>query len=967
MKASRKVCFSPPEEAWNEFARPWIEAWSARSLETARPILIVTPDPRQALDFKRRVVADGLSLWGLPVETPSAIRRRLREHYLPEAPLNPRREDVELLLATLANGEARKAPEAPSWTQQSHLLRRVWDSLELVSGSPAEVSQPAVHAILEQAQARLDEAGLCLVQALDRLLLKSAQRDSESPFEAVLLWGFTAIQHGRLMPLLHALIAASETVLALFPEPTLGEPTEAELLWRSTWSESLEEVLPQGALENPVTGYADWARYFALGTAPLETVSHQPEVIQVESQSGLLTAVLNKLIQFRTALPEESVLVLCPSGSTLPWQLSELLNQSSIPFTDAIGADTSQLGEELLRLWLEAAEGARLSPWLAFAQGLERSGRVSPEVVASLAKSFEAGARDLQSDHFPLVSAWLKLTGENELKAFLEDWIQPSEERPWAAWMEWAGQALTRFESVDVELLKERSELPALLLRDDSVPRESALSWLRQELLQPGKSRAAVGHESFARILLWPLEDGPYPCTKAIIAVDCGGDVTSLNDPVNRLTDVVTMRRRSTAPGASGEGSEKIREESGLSILDTEKESHHWTWLAEAFAPAANLAFISMPDSAGEIKRQGMLIRRTIIASGGNHHVPSVETLCSPFFLWPRTAENPNRTPEISQTAITWKLRYRGEGPYGAWNYAFSAPPPMGFTLTPRLASGWLREPVSAWWEGLLSLTPRADYRPVSLTPAGVWVHRWLALSVSDVWIQAVKQEDWIKQTEGKAEAFRELIEQTCKESGASVPESWWASWYEARYAASNILSSLSGYINSAVQVASHWRIGQNLTLPSGLSSQRACLSEEMPLTPAGSSSVDLALYDGEALHLIDWTTSKRALYPKRIAGGIAFHLFWSADWLLRHRLPVAGVGYVSDTVRHMNREKIAQHIESLHAALPLKLLTQGILGEGRGETQSDRETRKPIATIRIDEARARQRWRETQQLGASP
>ncbi len=855
---ARLCASSHPAAAWAEGVEPWLRAHGAAWRETR---VVLAPNAVWLAALKAGAVAAGLPILGLQWHTPG----RWRTQALAALP-GPRcqvalREDLHLLLELAAQGLPAN-PLARAYGGDPALFQELLDTLE-GAGWDAEVLPDAPARELARAAAQLRaQTGWLTAAAADQKLRAAAAAGTLPPLGRRLLAVGFGLGDQALDSLLETAVHAGgeSTVLLDVAENTV-ERDLASAAWLGRWEERLGDAATW--LEAPAATPAPFAALAAQVADPAMAASakNAPPIFwlaeNLQAEADLATtqalAFLGEDAHARVGIVVGSV------ASPLAREVAARLTALGCPHYDATGhLPGRENAQALFEAWLDWQEDGRLAGLMGWVRAAGRHGWLGEKSVAAIEAALHDAAQALLTDDPVVLAAWLQSGPmENfEARDFLATWPRLPEATTWDGFLQkiLAVSQQLRWPA-EPAALEERAqgwrEQPAF-----NLPRAAVVRWVRAVTRVPGRTRAAMGREPWARLqivdaaaaaaqmwthlVLGGLQHGEWPAERR--------DSPLLDD-----AQVEKLNRQAMRPSSHGEGDWMLAPGHSLLLASRDARRLERANFARLLAlPSQGLALTARLADAADGRRARLSEYFWSVARAAWGRLPAeADWLALAKISSERRAglaeefggvaakslrEKSLAAPDARQTAWAHQARRDADTVFDDYSFCLRAAPSAPLRLSCKAWDRALRQPGAAWFEHILRAEPLwqpAEDDAVQLS-IGQWAHTWARPGPENSTESFLlpNAETWRKFSLDAAQQFRRQAQAAFTAAGRAVPEAWLDAHAEATRLAGQwitALADLPGWPHALAETK----------LPRGLPVALPGVAQSIPL----SGRMDLVLF----------------------------------------------------------------------------------------------------------------------------
>jgi hypothetical protein len=944
-------------------------AWQQERRATA----VVVPFRACAYHLKARALDAGSGFLGVHFLTPGELRQHLGRHLGLDARL-PLRENLRLLLAVAAE----RVGDATVAAAPDHLLTAI-DVLSAGGWRFDDAGPAPLRPVVREFERLVREAGFLPMHDGDRALLDRAQT-AEPCFADLFITGFDAI-HWPLWPLLRAAAISAENATVVLRNPR-DEAHDLDAVWIGAWEEQVgqpsrlsgvaeaagEQPSPLSALlliPESKSAIADRANHpapnvhFLVGETTLEQAR----------------AIVAKILHFLADPSCERLGVLFPCASALSRRVADILATAGVPHHDGLAHHApGELEDPAFPAWIELQQSPRIPPLIRFLRALPR-----PELL------FDGTSLDAIEDALDRAFGELLLDGLDVITAHLDDHPHRRDASAVAAGLRAIAflpkratieRFIDRTERIFLELEWPARAAELRRLAEDwrharplETSREAWLRWLGEALVSWRAVRAENGAHPYSRVQLLPaaqaesqawthlivagLNEGDWPPRLDESGFFGEEEIAALNRRVR------TLNRRATTQGRHGEGHETVLPGKALVLGPAERREllmRQFLNTIEAASVAVAATAQLFDESAPErrLNPSDFFTRLYFCARGRAISQETMSALRDETARWLAAAALwPESAPELSgvrQTRIAFDARRDGAQPFGEYEFALRAPPPILLRLS---ATDWetaLKHPAFAWMEHFLGLAARGDDDETPWNLAiGTWVHAWLRL-LGDSSLSPMPQPAQIcARICEAAAAFRSHVAKILRRP---LPDWWESAWQQAL----PIAEQLGARVGA---VAGRTHLATEYTLPPDTAVQLAgggqlFVRGRIDLILATAASIDDAW-------IVDYKTGNRtSLRPKKLAQGDGIQLTLYALALRQLGAREVGVSLLTPNLELDSPQLTLTDLdgfESLWRGLH-RMQESGVFGaHGAMRDEFSFSSEYPLATLAVEPAILDEKW----------
>ena len=973
MARARLLQSAGVEEQWEAVAGPWLRREARSAWVDRRPTVVLTPSRAESFYLRERMVAEGLSFFGLRFWTPSDARTFLRDEWLPGAIVA---EEAELgLLARMGAERLAEKSDEPSLTsvrRDPRLFLRAYDLLLGAGWDPAKEGAAYGRGLAKEMGRLLQEHKVTTQAGLHRRLREAARKLQEPVLRRLLVCGFNGT-HWPLWDLLLATVgAAEEAEVALMLPGVFGE--KVDQLWIGSWEEEMGREAEQAAGTSRKSALGKWVEaYEGGGTA--EAVNADFSFLAAPDLPRMAEGVVGKALAYLARPGCERLGIVFPEANALALEVARRLRELGVPLDDGTGFWRPGVREgRTWTAWLELQGDPcveRLVAWVraAEAEGMDFGTKLSARDVA---EAVDGALGETLIDRLEFLRLHLeeRERGQAEAAKFLKARVQLPESGSLKEFLALTEKAVTGLGWAK-RLRWDEVRIPAWMREGtEVVSRGTFLEWLREAGDSREKARSAEGNHFYGRVhlrlyaqmagqtwshlILTGLNEGRWPRLAESGAFGSRHELTALNKQARMLN------RRVVKQGGQGQGHEAVEPGHGHCLLPLERYDLAVRDLCLAVEETSEAVCVAaMTSERGRAllpsdffaqayeAKMGRPLDEAAFSELGRAVTPPVA----------RPAEKTERTlmgKEIVTTAEAYKARRDANRGYGCWEFAYAEPPARPVQLYCSVWEKAWRSPAPVWLEEVVGVGAWPEGGMAWQKAVGIWVHRWMKAALTE-------EKSGSLASRLRAVADREARDLRGRlERAQAEAYPWWQSvWDQARGRALNVAEAVAPLLEGKAALAEYVLRPRMVALPGAAVADFELKGRIDLLVLEGAFDAVEADFSGCAAQVVDFKTgSASGLTPANAEKGKGLQAMLYALWVR-----AAGAAYVGarletglDTAAEMAVEKIEaqrrlfQSLDRLHR--------QGVFGMHE-ENESDYGYRAayPLATLRIDKEILAVKW----------
>lgn len=795
---TRYLQYQQFEEAWDVVLKPWFKACEQEAWRQAQPVAIVVPNATTVAYIKERLLAAGLASLGVQFLTPGTLRSHLLSTW-EQQPLLAIREDLHLMARIAASALANKGVAQAVLIEPNEFVKAC-DALESGGWGADAFAQADVRALATAYFALLDQAGLHTVYRVDRAL-RGAATEAQRCFSELLMVGFTAQHWSQFNLLASAPYAAANTLLCL----PLGSITQAEVMWQSQWEQAVGSPEPlyvaapdeKSVAHQPYLAVAELATRYAGGASRRSEVGtvRQPLLFWLAPDLIREAAVITEQIIHFLGEPncDRLAVVFANRVSPLAREVGEQLLRLGILHHHIPGHYPGQTHEQaVFECWVEFQTNQRLQSCIQFFRTLKRQGLLEHEVFCALEKALLDAFRECMTDDLNVLLAYVTAgqSRHGQWLTHLHAWARLPQSASFTAYFQAVQQPLARMAwPPRMDLLQQRaSTLGAVLTMP--IQREAFLGWLRSVVHVPGRMRAALGREPFARVQLTTLTEAAGQSWSHVIVAGMNQGVWPPEESGSAFLSeqrIAHLNRAAAVQGAQGKGHEVMAAEHSYMLAPHEQrcryEEDFFALIGSVRQRVACTASAMAPDGSGKAIAPSDLWMRVYYAEHGKLFGPvqhEAHLSQTELFLRNRVTGVSYHPTDFSAVHRAFTRRRARDVPFDDYSFCFKQPPTAGIRLSCKAWETAYKRPALAWYEHIMKARPKpfpANQEIRALT-VGTWLHDWVNPTPRAKHIEALPRLDtWQEQIEHAAEAKRAAVTRAYQQAERALPDWWHAEW----------------------------------------------------------------------------------------------------------------------------------------------------------------------------------------------
>lgn len=856
-----RLCVSShPAAAWAEVVEPWLRAHGDHWRDKRA---VLAPNATWLAALKAGAVNANLPVLGIEWCTPGRWRTQAL-NVLPGAkPHVALREDLHLLLE-LAAESLPANPLARAYGADPALFQELLDTLESAGWDGAVLSDRHARE-LAQASAKLRaHTGWLTAAAADRILRESAMAGTLPRVgKNLLIVGFGPGDWAQAALLEAAVAGYDECEIILDAADNAVERDSTSTAWIGRWEElfgdaavwleaPVEISAPFGLLALTMSDPALAAKNAGKNTAPLFWLAEN-----LQTEADLVAA---QALAFLRENENARVGVVVGSlASPLAREVATRFTALGCPHHDATGhLPGRERAQALFEAWLDWQEDGRLAGLVLWVRAAGHHGLLGEKSVRAVEKALHHAAQNLLTDDPAVLASWVHDGHGEAMEArdFLTEWPRLPETATWDDYLPKILAVSTKLHWPDEpEVLTERAagwhaKLPAAL------PRAALLRWVRAVTRVPGRTRAVLGREPWARLqivdaagapaqtwthlILGGLQHGEWPADRS--------DSPLLDDACREKLNQQVLRQ-----GPHGEGHWTTAPGRGLLLTASDFRRLDRANFARLLAlPTRGLALTARETDPLDGRRarlseyywaatRAALGRLPAEADWRSLAQATRERHASLGDIFRGSSTNHFRkeilsAPGPEQTARAYLARRDDNSAFDEYSFCLRNQPATPLTMSSKQWDEAARQPGAAWFKYLLKAKPRwhpaeDDDTRLSL---GLWSHAWTRPGPENA-VESYplpKGKTWQKFSTDAAEQLYQKARTAFAAAGRPVPQSW----LEVQAAAARLAAQ---WIAVLAELSDWPHALAEISLPNNLTISLPERAEKIPLT----GRMDLVLF----------------------------------------------------------------------------------------------------------------------------
>ncbi len=823
---SRLRVSSHPAAAWAEVVEPWLRAEGAQWRERRA---VLAPNAVWLAALKGGAVAAGLPVFGVEWHTPGRWRAQALAALPGPARRVALREDLHLLLE-LAAANLPNNPLARAYAADAAPFQEWLDALENAGWNADALPDAHARELAHAAEKLRAQAGVLTAAAADRILREAAAAKTLPRLgDKLLVVGFGPGDWPLATLLETACAAYSACDFVLDAPENSVEREAASAAWVGRWEEIFAG--PAEWLEAPVETPAPFAPLAMEVAEPVRTPAASAKFSRAKPPPPIVWLADNLQAEADLAVAQ-ALAFLCEdndarvgvvvgsAASPLAREIAARLAALGCPHYDATGHLPGRTAaQQLFEAWLDWQEDGRLAGVVAWVRAAGRLGLLEEKNAAAIERSLREAAQALLTDDPAPAAAWLEAAAVESLeaRAFLRAWPRLPESARWEEFLEktLAVSAKLHWPAEPEALAQRAQDGPGKLAA--KVPRAAVLRWVRAVTRVPGRTRAALGREPWARLqivdaagataqtwthlVLGGLQHGEWPADRR--------DSPLLDDAWAEKLNRDTLRQ-----GPHGEGHWTVAPGRGLLLTIAQARRLDRANFARLLGlPARGLALTArLADPAdgrpARISEYFWAVARAMLgrlpaeedwralADSSRRRREEVRPWLDQNYSTPLAAES-RAAPASAKAAQAFRLRRDESVPFDEFSFCLRAAPAAPLRLSCKAWEQALAQPGASWFKHLLRAEPR--WRPAEEDAArlarGIWAHECVkpvpANTPESCPLPALAA--WKKFSNDTAEKLRAAAAAAFSAAGRPLPEAWLDTHAEAVRLAERWVAELAG------------------------------------------------------------------------------------------------------------------------------------------------------------------------------
>ena len=816
------------EAAWKAAILPFFRE-TGLSSRLQDPGFCVALVPSRAYGFflKSRLLDENLNIAGVKFWTPGEARGHLLDRLGFDSSIAPR-EILHLVLSATAESFA-DTPIIQSVARDPGSLMRCMDRLLSAGWTGRDLGIESLNPLIESFEAALKKANLVTTQAADQYLYERTA--SSNPWIVRLLVAGFDGSHWDRWPLLNAVVASSKKAdICLFQPRYKSE--QVDQVWIGSWEEKYGPA-------KPIEETDDRASPFAWLAAEMETQIADRSARGRDGRAAIVhvgfnlqeeaDAIVAQSLQFLSQTKEARLGILFSGYGALSREVAARLKQHWVEFNDTLGYHRPLTeDEERWEAWLNLLAEPDLDSFLQYV-------RFRPEIYHSrIHRILDKAYTDVGVGALKVLAAYLVASPDAESQSaarVLEGIELLPDKATFSEFIASTCRALNKLEwPARAQQIEQRA---AFLLRTlvQPISRSTFLRWLGEVTSPVEINRDEQTVHPYARIHLLAYSQAEWQTWSHLILAGLNeNDWPPAHETLPFLSEktIAALNAKAVRQGSQGEGHLTVNGGCGWIVGPLQRSllvQRQFYNLMESTSSGL-CATMALTDESDLEKRRipGDLLTHLFFTQQDSPlSDKTLDLLREKTRSW-LAAGPPEKAPskpvfEVLQTQKAYLARRDTAQPFGAYEFALTAPAPFKVVLGCKEWENAIRHPAPVWLKNFVGVEKedvdfKSDRWPLVI---GTWVHRWLSRAVSPykagAFVPCGAPGQFTKELNLAADTTRHDVGKAYREAGKAIPDWWLSGWEQALWTARKLadwMESVSGWAS----LASEWSLPRDLAVP---------------------------------------------------------------------------------------------------------------------------------------------------------
>ncbi|WP_189512021.1 PD-(D/E)XK nuclease family protein, partial [Cerasicoccus arenae] len=490
-------------------------------------------------------------------------------------------------------------------------------------------------------------------------------------------------------------------------------------------------------------------------------------------------------------------------GLPLAREVSRRLVDCGLAHQDEIGHQPARrTSQNLVEAWRLYQERADADSARAFFRALRRAGHLSSENEDAVRRALEYAFNEAMTTGLDVLRPLLSRQRRGvQAGRILDEWPLLPERGTFAEYTTLCLPVLKKMRWPErLDAWEQRaSALAESLTRQ--IQRGHYLRWLAEVCRIPGRTRADLGREAFAPVVLTTVERASPQSWQYLIfaGLNRGDWPAEQNDSLlldTRHSARLNLRASMDSPVGLGQKCLRAGKSWLANSLDERRRFSEAcaSLLSHVQNDALFTAHRENPADPGREQDLADWLNRLIHAQfgrlPGDDDLREAAEMSAEMF-----APEPVRHDTFPELTLAWSRRRDPRTPFDQYSFCFAEPPAEPLTLSCRAWEDALRMPAHAWQRHVLRVQPEKELQEQQprAQATGNWAHSWVQLTGGgEDFLLCPNHEEWTLQVERQAKQVRQRVADAFAQANRGLPDWWRIDWALARRWAHQLADALT-------------------------------------------------------------------------------------------------------------------------------------------------------------------------------